>query len=131
MKLLKQYFDLQKKIYDYFGYEEDWVVIPLDDCTNRYWSLIQNQYGGGHVFWGDAGKCLTLEDITKGESIYSGVIYTQRFLPKWVFRGAEYTMVSVDTQCDGNKLLMVFDNNLEIVDEKMKQEYTNRWAIQF
>ena len=36
MKLLDQYFKLQKEIYDYFGYKEDWVVIPLYD--NREFS---------------------------------------------------------------------------------------------
>ena len=34
---LKQYFDLQKKIYDYFGYVEDWVVFPIEDSTNCFW----------------------------------------------------------------------------------------------
>ncbi len=37
MKLLKEYFELQTKIHDYFGYEEDWKVIPLEDSTDFYW----------------------------------------------------------------------------------------------
>jgi hypothetical protein len=48
------------------------------------------------------------------EDGYAAEIYTQRFLPKWVYRGAEYTMVCVDTRTDGNKFLMVFDNKKEI-----------------
>lgn len=34
MKLLNEYFKLQKEIYDYFGYKEDWVVIPIDDASS-------------------------------------------------------------------------------------------------
>jgi hypothetical protein len=36
MQLLKDYFALQQQIHDYFGYEEDWVTIPLDDATDMY-----------------------------------------------------------------------------------------------
>jgi hypothetical protein len=49
MKLLTQYFALQKKIYEYFGYSEDWKTIPLDDSTVLYWHLTQNENGGGYV----------------------------------------------------------------------------------
>jgi hypothetical protein len=41
---------------------------------------------------------------------YENEIYTQRHLPKWVYRGADYTMVVVDTHTDGNKFLQVFAN---------------------
>jgi len=29
--MLKDFFDQQEKIFNYFGYVEDWKVIPLDD----------------------------------------------------------------------------------------------------
>ena len=106
MKLLDEYFKLQKQIYEYFGYKEDWVVIPIDDCTEYYWKLFGE--GPGEVYFGD-----TIEDI-KGENGYSNEIYTQRFLPKWVYRGEEYTMIVVDTNVDGNKFLQIFDNKKEV-----------------
>lgn len=31
MQLLTEYFELQKKVHEHFGYVEDWVSIPLDD----------------------------------------------------------------------------------------------------
>lgn len=46
--------------------------------------------------------------------MYSNEIYTQRFLPKWVYRGKDYTMICVDTHTDGNKFLQIFDNSKEI-----------------
>ena len=104
---LTEYFALQKSIHEYFGYVEDWVTIPLSDETDYYWRLTENGHGGGFVEYSS-------EPIETGiEGEYRAAIYTQRFLPKWVYRGNGFTMISADTQCDGNKYLMVFDNEKE------------------
>ena len=110
MELLKKYFELQKEIHEYFGYKEDWVVIPLDDSTEYYWH-INGESSGGEVRFAEH-KCNVFEGtMTDG---YADEIYTQRHLPKWVYRGKDYTMVCVDTHTDGNKFLRVFDNTKEI-----------------
>jgi len=108
MKLLKNYFNLQKQIYKYFNYKEDWKVIPLDDCTSYYWQLHQEENGSGFVRF--------QENIPKPneEWMYGNEIYTQRFLPKYVYRTKDYTMISVDTRTDGNKFLSIFNNSKEI-----------------
>lgn len=111
MKLLNEYFKLQKEIFDYFGYTEDWKVIPLDDATEYFWQLQQDEDGGGYVNFSETIE--KLKDIYAGE-YYQHEIYTQRFLPKWVYRGEDYTMICVDTHVDGNKFLQVFDNTKEI-----------------
>lgn len=109
MKELEQYFELQEKIYNYFGYVEDWVVIPLDDSTGFFWQLTGEGYGDDVRF--AKSKELLLND---SDEIYSDSIYTQRFLPKWVYRGKDYTMVVADTHTDGNKFLRVFANDKEV-----------------
>lgn len=116
MKLLKEYFELQKKIYDYFGYVEDWVKIPLSDETEMYWSLTQYENGtGGYVIYHENKENITEGNILyDGEKYYSADIYTQRFLPKWVYRTEDYTMVCANPHEDGNKFLMVFDNQKEV-----------------
>jgi len=119
---LKQYFEIQDEIYKYFGYVEDWVVIPLHYCLNDYW-FIDGDDQNGTVFW--SPHSFTTESLEKGETLYSGTIYTQRFLPKWVYRTDDYTMISVDTQCDGNKFLMIFDNKLECKDKTLIE--SNCW----
>lgn len=111
MKLLEDYFKLQKEIYDYFGYKEDWVVIPIDDGTDYFWRLKQEKNGSGEVQFAD-----NKENIDENDSTYSSRIYTQRFLKKWVYRGKDFTMICVDTQTDGNKFLQIFDNKKEIKD---------------
>lgn len=111
MKLLDDYFGLQKQIYKYFGYTEDWRAIPLEDYTEYYWALNQKEDGSGYVGFADNKKYVSHKD---GESYYQHLIYTQRFLPKWVYRGTDYTMICVDTLTDGNKYLSVFDNEKEI-----------------
>lgn len=105
MELLDKYFDLQKKIYDHFGYVEDWVVIPLDDAREYFWHLNDDE-----VKFAKDEK--NLFEGTE-EDGYSNEIYTQRFLPKFVYRADDFTMICVDTHTDGNKFLQVFDNSKE------------------
>ena len=107
MKTLKDYFNLQKKVYDYFGYAEDWRVIPLEDATDAYWHLT----GEGS---GDSVCFSPKKEFDDEGCLYMNRVYTQRFLPKWVYRGEDYTMVCVDTHVDGNKFLQVFDNSKEV-----------------
>lgn len=112
---LDNYFKLQKEIYDYFGYIEDWVAIPLDDAREYYWYLTGEQYGDAVTF---AETAEQLQDV-EALAFYSNVIYTQRFLPRWVYRGEDYTMICVDTHTDGNKFLQIFDNKKEVdIDTK-------------
>jgi len=108
MKLLDDYFKLQKQIYDYFGYEEDWVVIPIEDSTDYFWHITEHT-----VEFAD-----TIKELIDEESgnYYTNGIYHQRFLPKWVYRTSDYTMICVDTHTDGNKFLQIFDNEKEIKD---------------
>lgn len=107
MNLLDDYNEKRQAVFDYFGYKEDWVVIPLDDATECFWRL--EGEGPGTVHYADSEA--ELED--ECGNYYRSAIYTQRFLPKWVYRGADYTMVAVDTHMDGNKFLMIFTNRLE------------------
>lgn len=109
MKLLKKYFSIQNQIYNYFGYVEDWVVIPLDDSTQYYWFISGSESDGEVIF---ANK---MEDFHNG-NYYSNEIYTQRFLEKWVYRSDDYTMICTDTHTDGNKFLQIFDNKREITN---------------
>ena len=104
MKLLEDYFKLQENIYQYFGYKEDWVVIPLSDNTEFFWGVedCRIKYAG------------TLEAYNSDGDYYESEIYTQRFLPKHIYRTDDYTMICEDTKIDGNKFLSVFDNAKEI-----------------
>lgn len=109
MNMFDEYFKLQEKIFAYFGYVEDWRIIPLSDCRKFFWRLT-GETSGDSVYFGD-----TREDALESTDTYYGyAIYTQRFLPKWVYRAEEYTLVVADTQCDGNKLLCIFDNSKEV-----------------
>lgn len=110
MKLLKKYLKKQDELFEYFGYKEDWRAIPIDSATEYYWKIIGSEQKG-HVGFADS------EEELKSESgqYYENEIYTQRFLPKWVYRGKDYTMIVVDTHVDGNKFLQIFDNSKERV----------------
>lgn len=127
MKLLDDYFDLQSRIFQYFGYVEDWRAIPLDDKCGDYWMIIGAE-DSSDTSVVHSPTPFTEESITEGKEIFGNTLYTQRFLPKWVYRAAEFTMVCVDTHTDGNKFLMVFDNRLECTDESLKALYAEKWG---
>ena len=112
-KILDEYFALQDAIFNNVGYVEDWVTIPLVDHREYYWHLDQNTDGSGEIMYYDMP--LTNDLVDKGE-YYSAVIYMQRFLPKWVYRGKSHTLVCMDTQTDGNKYLGMFCNKKECND---------------
>jgi len=110
--IFNNYTNALEAIHNYFGYVEDWVVIPLDLGTvNSRWYFDENENGSGTVYFFD-----------DNDVVYSHEIYTQRFLPKWVYRKEDYTMICCDTQVDGNKLLSVFDNKLEITEDQLTEE---------
>ncbi len=110
MKLLDDYRKIEQAIFDYFGYKEDWVTIPLEDRTDMSWQIVNGEAHGGEVKFHETMEAVRDET---GEH-YCNEIYTQRFLPKWVYRGEDYTMICVDTHTDGNKFLAIFDNSKEI-----------------
>jgi hypothetical protein len=107
MQLLDQYFEIQQKIFEFFGYVEDWRVIPLDDCRDKFWRL--SGQGPGTLHYADSER----ELLEQSGNYYEDEIYTQRHLPRWVYRGDGFTMVSCDPHTDGNKFLRVLDNTKE------------------
>ena len=106
MKMLDDYSKLQAEIYEYFGYEEDWRVLPIDDARGHFWELDEDQ-----VRFSETTEAL--EDEEAGQH-YSNEIYKQRHLPKWVYEGKEYTMIVVDTHTDGNQFLQIFENSKKV-----------------
>ena len=115
MNMLEEYLNARTKIFKYFGYVEDWVSIPFDFQDDKYWHLTGEGSGDEVKFWDELSSVGT-------EDTYSNEIYTQRFLPKWVYRGKDYTMVVVDTQVDGNKFLQVFSNKLELTESEINKK---------
>ena len=108
--MIDDYFKLQEKIYKYFGYQEDWVVIPIDDRREYYWYLPE---GGSEVSYWKSKELAKNKDFTDKDG-YIDEIYTQRFLPKWVYKAKEMTMIVVDTHTDGNKFLAIYDNSKQL-----------------
>lgn len=108
MEKVTEYFKLQEEIFDYFGYVENWKVIPLADCRAYYWYVT----GEGH---GDVVRYSENEETLKklDGNHFADEIYTQRFLEKWVYRKDDFTLICVDTNTDGNKFLSIYDNSKE------------------
>ena len=109
MKLLNEYLELQDKLFSYFSYRENWRVLPVDDATDYFWKIVGSERSGYVKF---AKIKRQLEDGTN--NYYRSEIYTESHLSKWVYRGEDYTMICVDIRTDGNQLLQIFSNELEL-----------------
>ena len=104
LELIKNYNNSLQAIYDHVGWVEDWVICPIDDCTDKYWSVDDGtvKYANSSEQYDSDGDCYTDE------------IYTQRFYNKHVYRGEKLTMIFCDPHTDGMKWFRIFDNNKEI-----------------
>jgi hypothetical protein len=107
MELLDQYFEIQRQIHEYFGYAEDWRTIPLDDRRDYFWRL--EGEGPGQLHYAETEDELFNED----GAYYMDEIFTQRHLPRWVYRGENFTMVSCNPGSDENVFLRILDNSKE------------------
>ncbi len=119
MKILTDYFKLRDDIFAYFGYVEDWVCIPLDDVREMYWKLRDDV-----VLYAEEQN----DVVEETGNHYEDEIYTQRFLPYWVYRGKDYTMISCNPGVDGNKFLRIFDNSKELTTEADKVEVERNYG---
>jgi hypothetical protein len=113
--LLDNFFELESQIHRAFGYKEDWVKIPLSDHRDCEWALAQEEDGSGEIIMEYEHNGLTEDNVRLGQCV-SYRIYTQRFLPRWVYETKEFTLISVATGVDGNHYIAVYDNKKRITD---------------
>jgi hypothetical protein len=126
MDIVDKYFKFKDLIHKSFNYVADWKEIPLEDGREYYWMLVGDEVNGTLVY---GNEPFTEEDLgSEGGNFFSAPIYTQRFLNKYVYRNDNYTMMSIDTRTDGNKFLIILDNELECKDESLKEIYKKNWG---
>ena len=106
MKLIENYNKALEEIYEHVGFVEDYVVYPLCDETESYWFVDDDE---DYVTYGDS-----IEQLNSDGNYYQCDIYKQRFYNKWVYEGTELTMIFADTNTDGMKYFMLFDNNKKV-----------------
>lgn len=104
--LLENYNESLRNIYRHVGLKEDWVICPLDtEATQYYWRV-----DGDIVKYAESVEEFENEE---GE-YYEDDLYTQRFYPKHVYRGEDFTLVFCDPHVDGMKWWRIFDNSKEM-----------------
>lgn len=115
MSIIDNYEKAKQAIFDHVGYVENWRILPIVEDLEAFWIILGGEGRGGEVRY-------AYDDVNNlkpnGDKVYANEIYTQRFLLKWVYRGKKYTMICVDTHCDLNQYLQVFDNSKEITEKQ-------------
>ena len=104
MDLIKNFNTAKQALYDHVEFREDWVIYAIEDNTNMFWEINNDE-----VIFAE-----TMEKFNSDGDYYQCDIYTQRFYDKHVYRGADLTMIFVDTQTDGNKFFAFFQNDKEV-----------------
>lgn len=102
MELIQNYTEALQSIYDHVGFKEDWVIAPIDDCTDTFWNT-----DGETVYYADSEE----EFKTKEGNFYFENVYKQRFYKKWIYEGKDFTMIFCDPHVDGMKWFRLFDNS--------------------
>jgi len=99
--LIKAFENAKQALLDHVGFIEDWVVYPIQDCTNMPWCIVNGEY----VKYAD-----DLEKFNSDDDYYTADVYRQRFYPKAIYEGKDLTMVFIDTHTDGMKYFAFFAN---------------------
>lgn len=100
MKLIKNFNETLNKLYNHVGFVPDWVICPIDDCTDKFWYV-------------DNDNCKyanTEEQFYSDGDYYLDDIYKQCFYSKYVYKGKELTMVMCNPHDDGVCYFRFFDN---------------------
>lgn len=108
MRVILEYFAIRQKIFDHVGYVENWRMLPIESLVENYWRLYGE--GPGKVRFAESEEYL---DDPNEEDYCEYQIYTQRHLPRWVYRGETITLIVADTRVDANQVLALFSNQME------------------
>lgn len=104
MKIMDDVNRAIKSLYDHVGFVEDWVLCPIDDCTEMYWDVNEHQ----------VKYAKSKEDFESDGDYFQDSIFKQRHYSKWVYEGNNLTMVMCDPHIDGVKWFRVFNNQKRI-----------------
>lgn len=104
MNLLENYNTALQALYDHVGFVDDWVVYPIDDCTDYYWATDGDQ----------VKYARTVDEFESNGDFYYDDVYRQRFYTKHIYEGSELAMIFCDPHVDGMKYFRIFDNNKKL-----------------
>lgn len=116
MELLTQYRDIEKKIYQHFGFEPPFNNVPIIDNTHRHWMTVD-----GTTVW--SVEPLTVKSVQDGGAIFSAPTCKD----ETAYTTTDETMVAVDTKSNGSRSRMIFLNANKCVREDLKQVYRDNW----
>jgi hypothetical protein len=97
-----------------FEVPQTWHQIYPDDMTNVFWFI-----DGDSIVWFDT---LLTKEVIDSEKYYQAVMHDNweyKKLPSPPWRRFGLAMIPVDTHTDGNKYLMIFDEDKECKDQEV------------
>lgn len=105
---IDEYFAYRDVIFAEFGYVEDWRSFPVWDGRQYYWKINEvDPESMCEVTYSD-------DKDFPDDTTYGGDVWRYVHLEKHIWETKTHTMVLIDTYCDGNIVLMIFDNKKKI-----------------
>ena len=109
MKQLDAYNEALHSIFDYFGLDTSWEVVPIEDDREYFWKLNPDE---SQVFFFDDKEIIEKECDDSTAECFSNDIYIVKGCPKHIFVGKEHTLIV--TVFGAYKALAIFDNKKQI-----------------
>jgi len=116
--IVDNYEAAKEAVFKHTGYVEDWRSLSLEDSREMFWAVddFERRWCRYSPVKEDLEYYVKTGDYSGpgADHLFEDEIYTNRHLPKWVYRGPEFTLVCCDTQSDGNQFLRIFRNDMEV-----------------
>lgn len=108
--IVDQYFSLEEKLQDHFGYEPSWSVYPFADYRDYFW------YVDGKIIRHSENKDSLINDDENN-------LYDCETLGNDAYVAGTYVLIPVDTRCDGNCFLAIFDMTKQLQKKDIRKEF--------
>lgn len=105
-KIIEKYQSALDSIYEHVGFKEDWAIFPLDPQMEMFWKMDDDK-----VYYAESEHELE----TESGKYYESTIVKQRFYKKWVYEGAEFTLIFTTQHVDGMSYFTLFNNKNRIL----------------
>jgi len=118
--IIDKYLKAEKDLYDHVGFEEGYVMYPIDISTEVFWHCDEKQ----EELTYSKDKNNLIEYISDGDhdenNIYTSEIVSPCYHKKGIYRGSKYTAIVADPQVDRCQWLMFLDNEKEVIKNEKR-----------
>ena len=100
--LLKKYKYALNEIYKHVGFNEGYVIYPIDDQTDKFWST-----DGEMVYYADSKE----EYLSESGNYYEDFVHMDHSYYTSIYEGDSFVMIFCNSQVDRMLWFKIFDKS--------------------